>query len=155
MDKLCEFLECQPDDIMEHYMVTNKNENNQSLVAIKTIKEVNKYGEEIPINVFIKHITEPLNADNKPVHGWYDKELKEDFEKLDEWDKCHIYAENALINKNIKEKLNKIKNEKSSRKKCLLFFFQSISTYWQGIILAPKMHNVQLRTKAERLTPVP
>lgn len=106
LDKLCEFLDCQPDDIIEHYRITHKGNNTQQLIAIKTIKELNNYAEEVPVNIFVKNITEPLNENGQPLSGWYEKELKDRYDNLDYWEKCELNFENALLNKNIKEKLD-------------------------------------------------
>jgi len=107
LDKMCEFLQCQPEDIIEHYRAHDISENYQRLVAVKTLKELNNYGEEIPIKIHVHDIKEPLNDKGQPVHGWYERELLDDYKELDYWDKCQIDYENARINKEIYDTISK------------------------------------------------
>ena len=111
LDKLCDFLECQPEDIIEHYKVLSKTKFSLNLIAIKTIKEINEYGEEKPNGeIFTKGITEPLNEKGQPVQGWYEKELSDIYNNLEYYDKCQLDYDNALINKKIRDTLDSISN---------------------------------------------
>ena len=108
LDKLCEYLECQPEDIIEHYKLLEMDEDSQRLIAIKTSKEIDEQGEEIPTAVYIKSISEPLNEKGQPIQGWYEKDLIDSYNTLGEWEKCQIKYDNALMNKKIKDKLSEI-----------------------------------------------
>lgn len=117
LDKICEFLQCQPEDIIEHYRLHDKSENQQELVAIKTLKVLNDYYEEIPVKVHVHSMIEPLNDKGQPVHGWYERELLDDYKNLDDWDRCKVDYENARINKEIYDYIKKYYPDKDAEKK--------------------------------------
>lgn len=116
LDKLCEFLNCQPEDIIEHYRILEKDKHEQQLIAIKTTKEIDEYGEEIPNGIFVKSITEPLNENGHPISGWYEKELIDNYNNLDYFAKCELDYNNALLNKNIQAKLDDLFNKADDKR---------------------------------------